>query len=774
MKVRNAIWWVLRILNLSLLFGLAAGTGLLLGTYSSISEVIPNVRDLGDIRPGSASRVLSAEGEVLASLTTEHRQYVDLDQIPTHLQQAVVAVEDREFHRHVGVDPKAIVRAAVYDVIRFGARQGGSTITQQLARDIFLTRSKTLARKLAEAVLALQLERAYTKSEILELYLNQIYFGEGSYGVQIAAKTYFGKDVKDLDLTECALLAGLPKRPEYYSPFEDEQRSRDRRNLVLAVMADQGYLTKEQAKRAQAAPLKLVREHKPLGLGSYRAPYFSSYILRQVADRYGPDALYKGGLTIQTTLNLEMQQAAEDAVKWGMEQARRRGFNVDHAALVAVDPRTGAVKAMVGGADFSLSQYNRAVQGGRQAGSAFKPFVYTAALEQGYTPDSIVKDTPVSYTGAQGKPWRPQNYDGKFHGPVTFRKALADSYNVCAVKVADMVGIGAVIDAAARLGIRRDNMEEYLPLAIGYCDVSPLEMASAYAVFATRGLRTEPYAIQKIVDPRGQTVEQHKVVRWRVLDERVAQQMGEMLADVIRRGTAAGIRGMLKFPAAGKTGTSNEYKDAWFIGFTDDLSAAVWMGNDAFKSTKNRYGKGVSGATVPAPMWARFMVKAQPIMQAARAAEEPEQVVEISPDDEAAPEETESSEEQAQGAEQGAAEGEESTGSTVTKRICPTSGLLAGPYCPQVVEVTYDLKEGGKPPEQTCDVHRAPEGEPSPEPPAAEPARRPARPQPAVKRVTLPVCAISGMIASARCPIVVNRTFNVDDAPTETCNQHLR
>jgi len=774
MNARTIIWWVLRLLNLLLLFLIAASIGLLLGTYSGISELIPNVRQLGDIRPGTASRVLSAEGEVLATVSTEHRQFVELEQIPKPLQQAVIAVEDREFYRHVGVDPKAVVRAACYDIITLGARQGGSTITQQLARNVFLSRSKTLARKLAETVLALQLERAYTKPEILELYLNQIYFGEGAYGVQVAAKTYFGEDVAHLNLAECALLAGLPKRPEYYSPFENEHRARERRNLILAMMAQQRQITPEEARRAQQTPLKLAAARKPLGLSNYRAPYFTSYVLREVAQHYGPDALYKGGLTIHTTLNLEMQQAAEEAVNWGMEQVQRRGFNVDHAALVALDVRTGAIKALVGGADYSRSQYNRAVQGGRQAGSAFKPFVYTAALEQGYTAESVVNDSPVTYTGAMGKPWRPQNYDGKFHGPVTFRKALADSYNICAVKVADMVGIGAVIDAARRMGINHD-MEEYLPLAIGYCDVSPLEMASAFAVFPTRGMRTEPYAILKIQDPQGRTLEEHKVMRWRVLDERVADQMVAMLTEVIRSGTAAGIRGLLKFPAAGKTGTSNEYKDAWFIGFTDDLSAAVWVGNDAFQSTRNRWGKGVSGATLPAPMWARFMQKAQPIIQAARTEQEPEQIVEITPGDQESPEEQPAPENQPGGEEEQAAEAPETAApNTVTERICPTSGLLAGPHCPQQVEVTYDLDEDARPPEQTCDVHTSPAEALSKERPAPKPTKPPARPETRSKRVTLPVCAISGKIATPRCPVVINRTFNVDKAPTETCDEHVR
>ncbi|HUU54772.1 MAG TPA: penicillin-binding protein 1A [Armatimonadota bacterium] len=768
-SLRDIIWWMLRVTNLMLLVVIAGSIGLLLGTYSGIAEIIPNARDLGDIRPGQASRVLSAEGELLGQVATEHRQFVQLEDIPKALHDAAIATEDREFYEHIGIDPRAIVRAGFHDVIAFGPRQGGSTITQQLVRNVYLTRTKTLTRKLAEVVLAVQLERAYTKPEIMELYLNQIYFGEGAYGVQVAARTYFGKDVSELGLGDCAMLAGLPKRPEYYSPFEDEQRAVERRNLVLALMAEQGFIKPEEAKKAQKAPLKLVAEKKPLGLNTYRAPYFTNYVLREVAARYGVDALYRGGLTIHTTLNLEMQEAAEEAVKWGMQQAKARRFNVDQMALVAIDAHSGAIKSMVGGVNYDESEYNRAVQGGRQAGSAFKPFVYTAAMEAGYTPDSIVEDTPVSYPGALGKPWVPRNYDGKFHGRVPFRTALAKSYNVAAVKVADKAGITAVIDTAERMGIYHD-MDPYLPLAIGSCDVAPLEMASAYAVFATRGMRTEPFGIRKIQDAAGGTVFEHKAVTWRALNENVAEQMHEMLSEVIRNGTAWGIRGMLKFPAAGKTGTSNEYIDAWFVGYTDDLSAAVWVGNDEVKSTAGRGSRGVSGATLPAPIWARFMQKAQPTMTAAQEEEDRLRVIQIRATEQGSPEAPEPPSEPEQ--DQSPAEEEPAAPKTATKRICPTSGLLAGPYCPKAVQVTYDIESGGEPPTDTCDVHTSPsEVEPEGQPVGDD---RPAASPPKDDRVTLPICAISEKIATARCPLVVNRTFTLEEAPTETCQRHIR
>ncbi len=765
-SLRDLVYWALRLTNLSLLFLIAGGMGLLLGTYSGIAEIIPNARDLGDIRPGQASRVLSAEGQLLGQVATEHRQFVSLETIPKALQDAAVATEDQDFYKHLGVDPRAIVRAAVHDVIALGPRQGGSTITQQLARNVYLSQTKTVTRKLAELVLAVQLERAYTKPEIMELYLNQIYFGEGAYGVQVAAKTYFSKDVEHLTLSECALLAGLPKRPEYYSPFKDQQRAVDRRNLVLNLMEEQGYISSVEAKAAKEAPLRLAKDHKPLGFDTYRAPYFTNYVLREVKEKYGPDVLYRGGLTIHTTLNLEMQEAAEDAIRWGASYARGRHWTVEQLALVAVNTHTGAIKAMVGGLDYKASEWNRAVQGGRQAGSAFKPFVYTAALEAGYTPESTIDDTPVTYRGA-GQPWSPKNYDGGYMGRITFKRALAQSRNVAAVKVAAKVGITSVIDTAERMGIYH-QMDPYLTLAIGSCDVAPLEMASAYAVFATGGLRTEPFGIAKIQDATGKIVFEHKSVTWRVLNEDVAKQMVEMLEEVVNRGTAAGIKRMLPFKAAGKTGTSNDYKDAWFVGFTDDLSAAVWAGNDK----PHPMGR-LTGASLPAPVWARFMVKAQPVVTAAQEQEDRARVVEISASDQGAseaPKPPSEPKKEKSGEDQGE---DDPSAKTVTKRICPTSGMLSGPNCPKAVQVTYDLESGGAPPKEVCNIHTTPlEGEGETQPEVEEPNERTRRPRD--DRVTLPICAISEKIATARCPLVINRTFKAEEAPTETCDRHMR
>jgi 1A family penicillin-binding protein len=776
-SLHNAVWWVLRAVNLMLLLVLAGGVGVAVGSYTGMARVIPNVRDLGDVRPGAGSRILSADGELLATLSIENRQFVSIDRIPKAAQQAAVAIEDRDFYRHVGVDPRGIMRALYQDFRHRGVRQGGSTITQQLAGGLYLDRrERTLSRKLAEAVLAVQLERAYTKPEIMELYLNQIYFGEGAYGIQVAAKTYFGKNVWDLDLSEAAMLAGLARAPERYSPFKDEELATARRNLVLEAMAEEGFIDAAQQAEAKAEPLHLSPERKPLARGRYRAPYFVDYVIKEFADQYGADALYRGNYTLHTTLNTQMQDAAEEAVRTGAVRAEH--YRMDQMALVALDVNTGAVKAMVGGKSYAESQYNRTAQGGRPAGSSFKPFVYTAALLQGYTPDSIVTGERISYPSGSGGRWTPGEYGGGGFGRMTARMALAKSSNRAAVNLAAAIGIRSVIETAAKMGIPRENMEPVLPLAIGYCDVTPLEMASAFSIFATRGLRTEPYSIQRIVDGRGRTVDEHKAVTWRVLERDVADDMVSMLTDVVQRGTAARIRNTVKdFPAAGKTGTSSSFKDAWFVGFTPDLAAAVWTGTDQFTAG----GGGAAGGTLSAPVWADFMVKAEPIMQAARAAEPPEPVEVVKPQEprRERPEQAQprppteplpSDDMQEPALPPGQPDQQDNSPpptTIVTKRVCPESGMLAGPYCPDPREISYDTATGNYPPDQVCTIHRKPAAE-RPKPPGRQGNTETPR------RVTLDICYITGKLATPYCPIVVKRTFDIDDAPTENCTRHGR
>ncbi len=777
--MRSFLWWVLRLTNLSLLFLIAGVGGVLLGSYSGIAKVVPKLNDAPAIQPGSGTRIVSADGVTLATLTTENRQYVSLDKIPTKLQEAVLATEDRDFYRHAGIDPKGIARAIYVDVRAGGAfRAGGSTITQQLARNLYLTQKRTISRKLAEMVLAVQIERAYTKPEILELYLNQIYFGEGAYGVQVAAKTYFRKDVSKLDTAECALLAGLIRSPERYSPFEDEQRSIDRRNMVLKLMTDEKYLTPDEAAEAKAEAPKLAPDHRPLGHARYLAPWFVTYVIKEFELQYGVGVLYQGNYTVQTTLNYEMQKAAEEAVQHGMERARR--FRADQMALVSVDTRTGGIKAMVGGSDWSKNQYNIAAQGqGRQAGSSFKPFVYTAALLQGGTPDTKVNASSHSYPAGNGKKWTPHNFDGgSGGGTYTYRRALYVSNNVAAVAVANKIGITTVIDVAEKMGIPRGKMPPYLPTAIGAASVTPLEMASAFSIFATRGMRTEPYAIEKISDAFGRVVEEHRVVTWRVLDQSIATTMVDMMSDVIRHpgGTAHGIYRLLrgKFEAAGKTGTSSNYRDAWFVGYTNDLSTAVWMGNRNFKTTMR---VGATGGTMAAPVWAEFMLKAQPIMVSARTSDHPVNVEEIRPPkpqrEREQPQTTEpippdllDPGDQPEADPTGA---DTDSQGRVEVNICPDSGLLAGPDCPAPNTVGYDLRAGDKLPTRHCDIHtgsreRAPE--------RARPAAR--REGASGDKVTLSVCAITKQLATPYCPVVENATFDAAEAPTQSCTRHGR
>jgi penicillin-binding protein 1A len=536
------------------------------------------------------------------------------------------------------------------------------------------------------------------------------------------------------------------------------------------MMRDEGFITSVEAETAKAEPLKLSAVRKPLARGKYTSPWFVTYVIKQFSQQYSAEALYQGQYVIHTTINMEMQRAAEEAVRKGLD--RRRSAKVSQIALVAVDTRTGAIKTMVGGADFSQNQYNTAAQGvGRPVGSSFKPFVYTAALLQGETPDSIVMDRRVSYPNGRGGRWTPHNYDGKEHGPVPYRTALAQSYNISAVKVADKVGIETVIDVAQKMGVPKEKMQPYLPTAIGAASITPLEMASAFSVFATRGMRTEPYAIEKVVDARGRVVDEHKPITWRVLDRNIAATMVDMMADVIRKGTARGIRHLLTFPAAGKTGTTNDHRDAWFVGFSDDLSAAVWAGNLDNSPTHRQ-----AGGSVAAPVWADFMVKAQPIVVAARQAGDVARVEEITPPKprrEKAPE-TPAEDQMIPpefNDETQPAEPTETHEGVVEKRICSESGLLAGPNCPSPITVSYDVAHGDTPPDRSCDIHGGRLEPPRP-PDRARTGDRPAEQENEV--VEISVCAITKKLATIYCPVVQNVTMKRSEAPTESCTRHGR
>lgn len=609
------------------------GAGLLAGMAVAFARRLPDVSALYN-PPDEATRIYASNGELVASLYRENRDSVPLSAIPTSLQKAVIAIEDDRFYQHRGVDPRAITRAVWRNITAGRLEEGASTITQQLARTLFLTQERTAARKLAEAILALEIERHLTKSEILERYLNQVYFGQGAYGIEMAARVYFGKHANDLTLAESAMLAGVIQAPSLLSPFQNFPAAKARQHVVLARMVELGYINAATAKQAAGQRIVLAKESNA-GLFGVRAPYFMSYILPYLVDHYGEDLVYKGGLRVYTTLNIEMQIAGERAIRSGIDAARAASLNVSQGALVALDPHTGYIRAMIGGYDFKQSQFNRAWQARRQPGSAFKPFIYTAALASGKTPTDIIVDGPVSYDIPGFRVWKPKNYDGQYRGPVTLRRAVEQSINIPAVKTLAEIGPTRVIAVAQRMGIT-SHLQPNLSLALGTSDVTPLEMASAYGTLGTLGLHAEPIAITKILDRTGQVLEEHPPARELVLSGEVAYVMTSLLKGVITSGT--GRAAAIGRPAAGKTGTTDDYRNAWFVGFTPYLATAVWVGND-----NNAPMRRVVGGMVPARIWSSFMRVAVKDMPA---------------DDWSRPE------------------------GVVATIVCGTSGQLAGPGCP--------------------------------------------------------------------------------------------
>ncbi len=682
------ILWSL-VFFLTILFG---ATG---GLFTAYLKDLPSLDPLEEYQPSLTTTLYADDDESFASLFEQKRSLVPLQKIPGHLIHAIIAVEDARFYHHRGIDPRGIVRAIVNNLRARRALEGGSTITQQLAKVLFLTPEKSLSRKIKEALLAIAIEKRYSKDQILELYFNQIYFGHGAYGVEAAAHTYFQKSVEELTLPEVALLAGLPRAPNYYSPMIDKGRAMRRREHVLNRMTEMGFITKDQALAAAHAPIDDTRFARTRNL----APYFVETIRQYLEERYGTYAVYHGGLKVYTTLNTRMQQAAEDALIGGLREidksrgyrgrdaapSRRPGYvlpevgeiltgtitqvtqdrirltvgrytgeillekirwarvgvptdifqkgqtikvqvvAVDAArkhldlaleqdpdlegAFLAMDPQDGAIKVMVGGYDFERSKFNRATQAKRQPGSAFKPFVYAAAFDQGLTPSTVMEDSPVTYPVIlQGQPaeWSPQNYDGTYRGAVTLRQALENSINVIAVKLIEKVGVGSVIRMAQQMGITSELRPEYA-LALGVSEVTLQEMVSAYGVLANRGIRTEPYMIRKIADNRGRVLEEHFGEGQRVIREETAFVLTNVLKGVIERGTAVRAR-VLNRPLAGKTGTTDEATDVWFIGYTPQLVAGVWVGYD----TKKSLGPQETSAHLAVPIWIRFAQKIFP------------------------------------------------------------------------------------------------------------------------------------------------------------------
>lgn len=576
-------------------------TGIGCGFLTASMNTKPDLAN--DILPPASSQIYDINGNEIANVhAAENRRPVKIEQVPKDLQNAFVAVEDNRFYEHSGVDPRGIMRALYANIRGRGVSEGGSTITQQLAKNAYLTQDRTITRKIQEVFLALQLERQYTKQEILEMYLNQIYFGQGAYGVQAAAQTYFGKDVDKLTLNECAMLAGIPKSPNYYSPANNMQAAQARKAVVLDQMAKYGYIANSQAQKTKQEQLTLV---KPVAKEKDNtAAYFIDYVTQTLIDKYGADAVYKEGLKIYTTLDRDMQKAAEAAVK-KLPTYRTDGNGVQQpqAAIVAIDPHNGYIKAMVGGR--GTDQFNRATMAVRQPGSAFKPFVFAAALEEHFTPNTVINDAPIDIGG-----WRPQNDSGSFSGKVTMREVAQHSINVPTVKIAHKIGIDKPIYYAQAMGISTFVLDgaqndKQLATALGGMTkgVTPLEITSAYGTFANKGVHVEPVVIVKVLDRNGKVLEQSEPKQNSVISANSAAELTDMLQTVIKNGT--GRKADIGRPAAGKTGTTSNYHDAWFVGYTPDLVAGVWMGND-----DNTPMHGVMGGQLPAEIWKAFMQKA--------------------------------------------------------------------------------------------------------------------------------------------------------------------
>ncbi|MDR2006479.1 MAG: PBP1A family penicillin-binding protein [Acidaminococcales bacterium] len=592
---------LLRLFAVIFVIGFVIICGTIIGFVTASVKNLPE--QLGSLEPDAASQFFDNRGNLIATTKSEENRIpVKLSQIPQNVQDAFIAVEDIRFYQHVGVDPRAILRAVWSNITNTQIAEGGSTITQQLAKNTVLTQEQTLNRKIQEVVVALKIEEKYTKSEILEMYLNQIYFGQGAYGVQSASRIYFGRDVDKLSLAQAAMLAGIPKSPNYFSPLTNFEAAKERQHIVLDQMVKYKFITPEEANAAREEKIDVTSHRKS---ASNKLDYYIDYVTQILIDKFGADAVYKEGLKVYTSIDMAVQQAAETAMRdVPVYETDANGLQQPQGALVAIDPRDGQIKAMIGGR--GADQFNRAVLAVRQPGSAFKPFVYLAAIDSGLTPATIMDDKDLKLPGS----WSPRNYDWTFHGKISMRTALVNSYNIPAVFLAQQVTPERVLNFAQKMGISTlvlsGNINDInLAMALGGLTrgVTPLEMASAFGVFAQNGVYTEPLSVMKVVDRNNKTIFVAKTNSRQVIPVNSSYIITDMLQDVISRGT--GYAANIGRPAAGKTGTTSEYKDAWFVGFTPDLSAAVWIGIDSGGDLR-----GMTGGDLPARLWGKFMSEA--------------------------------------------------------------------------------------------------------------------------------------------------------------------
>ena len=721
--------------------------GLVLGWFASLSRTLPNI---SAFEAPEATLVYSSDGVLLGRVFRENRTNVPLKDIPKNLRDATIAIEDKRFYEHSGVDIRGVARAVFENLRGHRLAQGGSTITQQLAKNIYLTQRKTIQRKIQEIFLAILIERNFSKQRILELYLNQIFYGSGAFGVQAASRVYFGKDVHELDLSECALLAGLPQKPSGYSPHMNLSAAIGRRDTVLSTMADLGYISLEERDAAKAKHAHIIPRRG--GRNAYKAPHFVDYVTQQLREQYGEDVLFGGGLRVYTTLNYKMQEIAEQALRVQVKR-QEKTYHVTEGCLIAIDPTDGAILAMVGSVD-PTSQFNRCTQAGRQPGSLFKAFVYTAALESGMKPSTRLRNVRTVYVGAGGKPWIPKNYDGDRHNPVTMEYAIARSVNRAAIYTANKIGVKNVIKYARLLGIH-SPLEPYLPIAIGGIPgVHPMEMASAYATFANDGSHIDPIAITRIANSRDETQEDFSPEPQQVISKKINDDMDRMFRGVVTRGTGTGARAVSE--ARGKTGTTNNDRDVWFIGYVPKkIVTAVWVGND-----NNSPMRGATGAALCVPIWRSFMLKAIPIYDGVKAkAEQSAQQKNPKPGNGQPTGPNQPAADQPPGTTQPdvtATDGAQ----TVSCRVCTESGLLATSMCPHWRTKRF---ASGTEPTAYCGIH----GGADVTTPTTDSPRAVAAPD--TEYVTVVICSQSGMLAGRNCPRV-KKKFPVDEVPTQVCN----
>jgi penicillin-binding protein 1A len=638
---------------------------------------LPSTAHLERIEPPSNTRIFDRNGASIGDLFAEDRIIVPLEEIPPAMVSAVLAAEDRHFYDHWGIEIPALVRAAVANVRSGSTRQGGSTITQQLARNLFLTHERTFERKIKEALLTIRLERIYTKDEILAMYFNQIYYGNGAHGAKSAAREYFGKDLSQLSLGESAFLAGLPANPTLYDPRRRFENAKRRQEVVLSMMVRSGELTKAEGETAKKMPIEIVSANERKML----APYFVEYVRQELAARYGADNLYKDGLQVVTTLDLNVQKIVEEELEAHIkklekrnrykvvrkepkegeepEESQEKSTPYLQAAAVVLDTSTGEILAMVGGRNFWESRFNRATQAKRQPGSAFKAFVYTAALEQGIGPSTILQDEPLTVTLPNGDVYEPVNHGGTFQGPMSMRRAFYQSVNIPAVRTILTIGPKSAVKVAQRCGITT-KLRAVPSLALGSSEVTLLELTAAYTVFPDGGILHKPWFVREIRDRNGAELERGRVESHEVMSEPVAAVMTDMMQDVMNRGTGAGTRAAgFTQPCGGKTGTMDEYSDAFFIGFTSLYTMGVWVGFDSKKSI----GHEMTGTEAALPIWTASMIRMHEGKKAARF-ELPDGVV--------------------------------------SREVCLESGYLASPGC----SITgREIFPEGKQPKEVCPMH---------------------------------------------------------------------